>query len=81
MDDTQSGLLNAVVRVAPARNVGWHPPSGAGLSVHYSTSRDAVVLHGGVTPGHGRTADIVVGALQTPAGACACATGARSCSS
>ena len=76
-----STVPNAVLHSPAPRNVGWQPSSSAGLCVHYSPSRDAVVLHGGVTPGRGRTGEIAVGALMTAAAGAAASAAAPSGSS
>ena len=43
---------------------GWQPAAAAGLVCFYSSSQQAVVLHGGVTPGMGRSSDVCVGEVS-----------------
>ena len=51
----------------------WQPTSAAGGACEYSPSLDAIVLHGGLAPGRGRSADLCLGvrqrAAEVPAGA------------
>ena len=43
---------------------GWQPSTSAGHACLFSKSLDAVVLHGGIVPGLGRSADLCIGHVE-----------------
>lgn len=54
---------DGVVHLDGTSGVLWQPPAGAALCCLYSPTLNAVVLHGGIIPGHGRTGEIAIGTL------------------
>ena len=59
MDGALDGAANAIARLASVTKIKWQPPTAAGLRMFYSPGLDAIVMSGGVAPGHGRSADII----------------------
>lgn len=68
-EDEDGERVAVAVQTRPPRSHGgqgqsWQPSASAGLCCAYSPALDAVVLHGGMMPGVGRSADLCIGRLE-----------------
>ena len=67
-DEEPTAAVVAAPVYSTGDGIGWQPNSTAGGSCLFSLSRSAVVVHGGIAPGLGRSADVCVGELARQSG-------------